>query len=456
MITDHFLNTIIAVTVIPLVIEKGTNLVSFFIQHIVYYKVLIWSWLFPSTEICVPEIFRITSNVFNNNLYKALMWKCGECYKTDPKCIKFGVPFYFASPSVNYNESIIKEYRNFFKFCLFYEGHKLEITHSKSEAPAYFNKDAKLGKNLGPQMKLATTDEMQFKISLHGCQDRTKIDTFIESTLESFEKMLKEQQKQVMYIITSPTDVVSSYTKFQVQFSHLLLDADLKSKIKSELDGFYSTKIKAGLPNRLGLMLCGLPGCGKTSLIKAIAREYSIDIFKINSFQPPLATESKSKYIQDVFDNMARHTNTIGNRSMWLFEDIDCLLDCVQDRKNSSSSHVNDGLSAVLNSLDGVLTPNEILIVFTSNRPSILDPALVRPGRIDRVFSLGHVFDPKLLNEFCLHFLSEEQIDSNFFNFVKENQLTPSMVASILRSTQRTNSSLIKIAQTLFHERKSE
>lgn len=445
-IPDSLINTVVALTVVPLVINQGSQFLTEIINQLKKWKNAIFTWLFPTTHVNVPEVFRVTSSVINNELYKTVMWYCDRMFQENPKTLKYGSPFYFQSSFIK-TDGIVKEYRNDFLFVVERDNLKFEILHTKSQSPAYFSAKTKTLDKIQP----STTDEMQFRLTLKGNQNRQLLDSFVENIFNEHKQWIKEGEIRMIHIVESPTNLHTMTFDIKTQFDHLLLCDTIRKELTLELDGFYSERTKkCSLPNRLGLMFCGLPGCGKTSLIKAISKKYSIDVYKINSFQPSSTTESKSKYIQEMFHQLSRNTNS-KKRVLWLFEDIDCLMECVQERKNDE---INDGLSYVLNALDGITTPDEILIIFTSNRPWVLDPALVRPGRIDRVFSLGHVFERALLEKFCLQFLDESEIQTEFFDFVKMNQLTPSMIASILRSAQRTSIPLMTVAQQMTKERK--
>ena len=85
-------------------------------------------------------------------------------------------------------------------------------------------------------------------------------------------------------------------------------------------------------------------------------------------------------------------------RSLVLFEDIDCH-DVANDRNPKVTSNKSDdplsalmrtNIGTLLNAIDGINPPEQLLIVMTSNNPEKLDPALVRPGRVDRRIHLGH------------------------------------------------------------------
>ncbi len=146
-----------------------------------------------------------------------------------------------------------------------------------------------------------------------------------------------------------------------------------------------------GIPYSLGILLHGIPGAGKTSTIKAIARDTKRHIFNLSlrpyTTQKQLTHLFFNENVAVVGDDGVRqmYRSPVSQR-VYVIEDIDCLTDVVYQRTEESRVETNGDaitLSFLLNLLDGVLeTPGRILII-TTNHPEKLDRALVRPGRID-------------------------------------------------------------------------
>lgn len=146
-----------------------------------------------------------------------------------------------------------------------------------------------------------------------------------------------------------------------------------------------------GIPYSLGILLHGIPGAGKTSTIKAIARDTKRHIFNLSL--RPYTTQKQlmhlffNENVAVVGDDGVRQVYRIPvSQRVYVIEDIDCLTDIVYQRTEATRMKPNGDaitLSFLLNLLDGVLeTPGRILII-TTNHPERLDRALVRPGRID-------------------------------------------------------------------------
>lgn len=142
-----------------------------------------------------------------------------------------------------------------------------------------------------------------------------------------------------------------------------LLD-DIKQFLKSK--HIYSS---LGIPYHRGYMLSGPPGNGKSSLIKAVASELKKDIYLLN-----LSSVSSDSALTELLSNVDKY-------AILVLEDIDC---AVQGRENNVKESKLT-FSGLLNAIDGVCTKEGQILFMTSNHPEKLDPALIRPGRVDRV-----------------------------------------------------------------------
>lgn len=168
-------------------------------------------------------------------------------------------------------------------------------------------------------------------------------------------------------------------------------------ELKERLDLFVNHPewyAERGIPHSLGIMLHGIPGAGKTSTIKAIAKDTHRHIFNLSL--RPFTTQKQllnlfynESVVVHKYDGSKTSYNIPINRRVFVIEDIDCMTDVTLDRSSPDAPKTTENsgdavtLSFLLNLLDGVLeTPGRILVI-TSNYPEKLDKALVRPGRID-------------------------------------------------------------------------
>lgn len=158
----------------------------------------------------------------------------------------------------------------------------------------------------------------------------------------------------------------------------LAFDGDITGELIKDIRKFQDSESfyrERGIPYRRGYLFWGPPGTGKSSLSLALAGVVKSDIYILN--------------LQGHNDKtLARAFSLVPETGIVLIEDIDCcsvLFDRKQDEKEDFSFLT---LSGVLNVLDGVVAKEGRILIMTSNHPDKLDPALIRPGRIDRMIKL--------------------------------------------------------------------
>ncbi len=129
-----------------------------------------------------------------------------------------------------------------------------------------------------------------------------------------------------------------------------------------------------------GVLLVGPPGTGKTLLAKAIAGEAGVPFFSISGSEfVEMFVGVGAARVRDLFDQAKRHAPCI------IFVDE---IDAVGRHRGAGLGGGHDEREQTLNQLlvemDGMDTSEGIILVAATNRPDILDPALLRPGRFDR------------------------------------------------------------------------
>ncbi|KAG9318840.1 BCS1 N terminal-domain-containing protein [Chiua virens] len=154
----------------------------------------------------------------------------------------------------------------------------------------------------------------------------------------------------------------------------VILDAGVSEKIECDLRAFLGRRqwyADRGIPYRRGYLLHGPPGSGKTSFIQALAGSLSYDICILNLSERGLAD-----------DKLIHLLSNAPERSFVLIEDVDAAFNKrVQTSDDGYQSSVT--FSGFLNALDGVASGEERIIFMTTNHLEKLDPALIRPGRVD-------------------------------------------------------------------------
>lgn len=178
---------------------------------------------------------------------------------------------------------------------------------------------------------------------------------------------------QIKYFTSAHGGYMKSMYSKKRSFDNIYLPDDMKKQIIDILDRFINNKEyyeKHGITYKLGILLSGAPGSGKSSIAKAIASYLQWEIYYINTE----GGELDSSLINEVI----------------LLEDIDCLVSESRTEEVKEKNLNRLSMHTLLNYIDGSLSPSSCIFVATTNYPERLDPALLRPGRFDYHFSIKH------------------------------------------------------------------
>lgn len=276
--------------------------------------------------------------------------------------------------------------------------------------------------------------------------------------IEDYERdtIINMNKKPCYFMYNSKADGMLYFDEYALDhdrtFDNVFLDQ--KEELMNRLDFFqhnrewYRTK---GIPYTLGIMFSGRPGCGKTSTIKAIAKFTDRHVVDVS-----LSKIDNCRDLMNIFYSDEINGKKIPiNKRIYLFEDIDSILDVLKEREHkpataaaatvaattttssddeavmvnmtelksllltTSKKDLFDGggignkdkdkdkdklnLGFFLNLLDGVLeTPGRIIIIST-NHPDKLDRALVRPGRVDLKIHMD-MCSPAMIRDIIQHY----------------------------------------------------
>uniref|UniRef100_A0A7N2LTT5 AAA+ ATPase domain-containing protein n=1 Tax=Quercus lobata TaxID=97700 RepID=A0A7N2LTT5_QUELO len=194
-------------------------------------------------------------------------------------------------------------------------------------------------------------------------------------------------------------------------FKTLAMDSELKKELMEDLNNFLNGKEyykRIGKAWKRGYLLYGPPGTGKSSLIAAMANYLNFDIYDLDLSEVRYNTELRLLLL------------SMPSRSILVIEDIDCSIK-LENRENENDRNTGNNkmtLSGLLNFIDGLWSccGDERVIIFTTNYKEQLDPALLRPGRMDVHICMSYctpsVFKHLALNHLglCHHGLFQ-QID---------------------------------------------
>lgn len=171
----------------------------------------------------------------------------------------------------------------------------------------------------------------------------------------------------------------------EVHWSDIGGETELKNQIKESVEWPINKREifeRMKIESPKGILLYGPPGCSKTLMAKAIATETKMNFISIKG--PELLSKwvgESEKSIKEIF-RKAR----VASPCIIFFDEIDSLTMKRSSASSDSSSGVNNRiLSQLLIEMDGINSKNEIIVIAATNRPDMIDNALLRPGRFDRL-----------------------------------------------------------------------
>lgn len=214
---------------------------------------------------------------------------------------------------------------------------------------------------------------------------------------------------------------------FSKSWNEVFLDKTIKQDILDDITLFQNNKElykQKGQSYSRGYFLHGMPGCGKTSLIKTISKEFNRNVYNL-----------KLNNISNEY-NFNRITNNIRENSIIILEDIDCVTSCLARSENSDVSPISSGihLDLILNFIDGV-DENGHIFIMTSNHKDKLDPALFRPGRFD--LSIELTLCSKSMFYEIFNFYTDKNIEDFNKNFeFKEYIYSPAYIINLCFSNR--------------------
>lgn len=192
---------------------------------------------------------------------------------------------------------------------------------------------------------------------------------------------------QIFNIGKSRAALFDAEARVKITFSEVAGLEEAKEEIKEIVDYLKSpgkfTKLGAKIPK--GALLIGPPGTGKTLLAKAVAGEAGVPFFSLSGSDfVEMFVGVGAARVRDLFKQAKEKAPCI-----IFIDEIDAV---GRSRGRGNMPGSNDERENTLNSLlvemDGFATDSGIIILAATNRPDVLDPALLRPGRFDRQISI--------------------------------------------------------------------
>ncbi len=292
-----------------------------------------------------------------------------------------------------------------------------------------------------------------YKMFIPGLNHMEKINNFLKQIEEEY---INDNNTEKQMIFEFQKTVMDEWNKLTIEFNQAPFHTnksfdniffDNKEEIISYLEPFLDSKHnkheinkKYGTPFKCVFMLHGPPGCGKSSLIKSTIKYTKrhcilvswskiktcndfVALFRPMKIDKKVYTQDELIIVFEDFDanennilkkreamksNVLRdmETNEYGTMdNTEINEKLESLLK-VQIAKNDDEIT----LEYVLNVLDGIVELNNSIVFFTTNTLDIMDPALTRPGRIDKVIKMDYI-NSIMLEEILKYYYKNENYD---------------------------------------------
>lgn len=225
-----------------------------------------------------------------------------------------------------------------------------------------------------------------------------------KKNLEAFYSMIERQaEKREKELNESKYLTLTGYNSATIRKRYMdtvFMNPETKNEISNSIKSFVNRKdwyVENFVPYHYGILLYGPPGTGKSTLIRAIISEYTESVEKQVTIQ-------YLRSIRDINDVRQETYELELVPKIIIVEDIDAsVLKRRTDADNKSENQLVVGvgdempyrrfdekisLSDVLNTMDGVSNLENVIYIFTTNHIEHLDPALIRPGRIDKLIKV--------------------------------------------------------------------
>ncbi|CAM0881864.1 unnamed protein product [Alopecurus aequalis] len=314
----------------------------------------------------------------------------------------------------------------------------------------------RLSKKHGGRRASAEDAREVFKLSFDAQHKDMVLGSYLPAVMARVEAMSQEQRQTKLY-----SNEWGKWRTVRLRnastFATVAMDAALRETVVDDLDRFLTRKEyyrQTGRAWKRGYLIHGPPGTGKSSLVAAISNHLHFDVYDLDVGGVRSNIELRKLLIR------------MKNRSILLVEDVDCALTTAPRRgangegpggSTSASKNHKVTLSGLLNMVDGLWSSSgqERILIFTTNHKDRLDPALLRPGRMDMHIHMGYcgfvAFRGLAANYHGVH---DHPLFAEIEALLREVEVAPAEVAERLLATDDADAG-IEMAAKLLRDRKA-
>ncbi|KAL6840612.1 hypothetical protein ACP4OV_029476 [Aristida adscensionis] len=318
--------------------------------------------------------------------------------------------------------------------------------------------------------------QLSLELSFDAEHTDTALDLYVPFVMSTAEQL--QRQDRALRIYMNEGRAWHGITHHHpATFDTLAMDPELKQSVVADLDRFLKRRDyyrRIGKAWKRGYLLFGPPGTGKSSLVAAMANYLRFNLYDLD--------------LSEVYTNSALQRLLIHmpNKSILVIEDIDCCFDAASREDGNgkaaapkggrdedySSDDSDDGklrrrstadkqqkltLSGLLNFIDGLWSTSgeERIIVFTTNYKDRLDPALLRPGRMDMHVYMGYcgweAFKALARNYFLV---DDHKLFPEIQELLSAAEVTPAEVSEMMLRSEDADVALQGLVEFLQEKRR--
>lgn len=401
------------------------------------------------------EISYITDNKSINELYKAVHWYLSNAEEIDfaketPLKMTFEKKI-TNNTELNFDvEGIQKFVTNNMRKTVKFKNYVINYKLSNELIKIYSDKERQ---RENYKIELSTELEKDTKSDI--------IEEFCKFCVVEYKKSLTSTTWKQMVYVNNGSSWKAEASNNKRNIDTVILQGGLKDEIKGDIQVFLDSEDwyhARDIPYTRGYLFYGPPGTGKTSTIKGLSLMCQRHIHYLT-----LSNVNSDVELLDLFKNVDF------SKTVMVIEDIDCMEKIVKDRNMqidekekeiklrekieeeykdidkpsyksneyglSNSASVGPKkesrltLSGILNAIDGIFTADGRILIITSNKPEILDSALLRTGRIDMKYLFDYCTKDQIKGLYEMFF--DEECDEDLVGSIDDRMYSPSDITGV-------------------------